>query len=49
MEEIFTSNNSPFYEFAAKMNLSVIGRDELYAFIKRNFKENSLSISKAHH
>jgi len=46
MEEIFTSSNSPFYEFAAKMNLSVIRRDELYAFIKRNFKENTLSISK---
>jgi AAA+ ATPase superfamily predicted ATPase len=46
MEEIFTSSNSPFYEFAAKMNLSVIGRDELYTFIKRNFKENSLSISE---
>lgn len=46
MEKIFTSSNSPFYEFAAKMNLSVIGRDELYAFIKGNFKENSLSISK---
>jgi len=46
MEEIFASSSSPFYEFAAKMNLSVIGRDELYTFIKRNFKENSLAISK---
>ena len=46
MEEIFSSGNSPFYEFAAKMNLSVIGREELYSFIKRNFKDNTVAISK---
>ena len=44
MEEIFTSNNSPFYEFAAKMNLSVIGRDELHHFIEDKFKKSSLPI-----
>ena len=46
MEEIFSSGNSPFYEFAAKMNLSVIGREELYSFIKRNFKDYDVAISK---
>jgi len=46
MEEIFTSNKSPFYEFAAKMNLSVISRGELFRFIKKNFKKNALPISK---
>ena len=46
MEEIFTSNNSPFYEFATKMNLSVISRDELFRFIEQNFKKNALPISK---
>ena len=47
MEDIFTSSDSPFYEFAAKMNLSVIGREELYGFIKKNFKEHSVPISKS--
>ena len=28
MEDIFSSSQSPFYEFAAKMNLSAISRDE---------------------
>jgi len=44
MEEIFTSTQAPFYEFAAKMNLSVISWDELFAFIKDNFKKYSLPI-----
>ena len=46
MEDIFTSNKSPFYEFATKMNLSVISRDELYRFIEHNFKKNALPIGK---
>jgi Cdc6-like AAA superfamily ATPase len=46
MEEIFTSTKSPFYEFATKMNLSVISRDELSHFIELNFKQNDLPISK---
>lgn len=46
MEEIFTSIKSPFYEFATKMNLSVISRDELFRFIEQNFKKNALPISK---
>ena len=44
MEDIFTSEQSPFYEFAAKMNLSVISRDELFTFIKKNFKKQNLPI-----
>ena len=47
MEEIFTSNTSPFYEFAAKMNLSVIAREELYTFIENNFKKHSIAIKKS--
>lgn len=46
MEEIFTSNQSPFYEFAAKMNLSVISRDELFRFIEDHFTRNGLPIWK---
>ena len=46
MEDIFTSNKSPFYEFATKMNLSVISRDELFRFIEQNFKKNALPIYK---
>ncbi|MGW8314403.1 MAG: AAA family ATPase [Bacteroidales bacterium] len=46
MEEIFTSNQSPFYEFAAKMNLSVISREELFQFIEDHFKRNGLPILK---
>lgn len=44
MEDIFTSDKSPFYEFASKMNLSVISRGELYKFIKQNFKKNAVPI-----
>lgn len=46
MEDIFTSNQSPFYEFAAKMNLSTISRQELFAFIEQHFKKNKLPIKK---
>jgi len=45
MEDIFTSNTSPFYEFASKMNLSVINRKELFLFIKKNFSKNALTIN----
>lgn len=44
MEDIFSSARSPFYEFAAKMKLSVINRDELYRFIKGNFAKHDLPI-----
>jgi AAA+ ATPase superfamily predicted ATPase len=45
MEIIFTTNKSPFYEFATKMNLSVISRDELFRFIEQSFKKNALTIN----
>lgn len=45
MEDIFTSSTSPFYEFASKMNLSVISREELFLFIKKNFSKNTLPIN----
>lgn len=44
MEDIFSSIKSPFYEFAAKMNLSAIGRDELFTFITESFRKNKLPI-----
>jgi len=46
MEDIFTSMHSPFFEFAAKMNLSAISKDELHNFIERKFKKSDLAISK---
>lgn len=45
MEHIFTDNTSPFYEFASKMNLSVISRKELFLFIRQKFYTNELPIS----
>ena len=44
MENIFSSVQSPFYEFAAKMNLSTISRDELFMFIEDNFTKHGLPI-----
>ncbi|MEX2370187.1 MAG: ATP-binding protein [Bacteroidales bacterium] len=44
MEDIFASARSPFYEFAVKMNLSVIGYDELFQFIKEKFNTQGLNI-----
>lgn len=44
MEDIFFSAQSPFYEFAAKMSLSSISRDELFTFIKDNFTKYALPI-----
>ena len=44
MEDIFASARSPFYEFAVKMNLSVIGYDELFQFIKEKFHQHGLTI-----
>lgn len=46
MEDIFTSMQSPFYEFAAKMVLSTISRDNLFDFVEGNFKKNDLPIEK---
>ena len=44
MEDIFSSAQSPFYEFAAKMNLSIISRDELFTFVEDNFTKHGLSV-----
>ena len=44
MEDIFLSARSPFYEFAVKMNLSVIGYNELFKFIKDKFTKHGLTI-----
>lgn len=44
MEDIFASTRSPFYEFAVKMNLSVIGQEELFRFIREKFRSSQLPI-----
>jgi len=46
MDDIFSSDQSPFYEFAAKMNLSVISRQELFDFILDKFEQCFLPIEK---
>lgn len=46
MEDIFSSIQSPFYEFAAKMNLSTISREELSTFVEGNFIKYGLLIEK---
>ena len=45
MHSIFASTNSPFYEFAVKMDLSEISEKDLRKFIKNKFKQNNISIS----
>ncbi|MBN1951461.1 MAG: ATP-binding protein [Bacteroidales bacterium] len=47
MEDIFTDLHSPFYEFAIKMNLSEIGREDLYHFVWNNFERAGLTIEKS--
>jgi hypothetical protein len=47
MEDIFSSLKSPFYEFADKMNLSSIGKDELFSFIEENFSKYKLPIESS--
>ncbi|MBN1132147.1 MAG: ATP-binding protein [Bacteroidales bacterium] len=44
MENIFASAQSPFYEFAVKMNLSVIDHTELFNFIQEKFNNYNLPI-----
>lgn len=46
MEMIFTSEKSPFYEFAIKMHINPIDTDELAQFIADKFKQKDLIISK---
>ena len=42
MEGIFASAHSPFYEFAVKMNLSIIDRAELFTYIQEKFTQYNL-------
>ena len=44
MQNIFTSMNSPFYEYALKMDIRIIKRKELFSFILKKFTEQKLSI-----
>lgn len=44
MEDIFASARSPLYEFAVKMNLSVIDRTELFNFIQEKFSQYNLRV-----
>jgi len=46
MEDIFSSDYSPFYEFAEKMNLRAIKAKEWEVFIKQKFEENDLLIKQ---
>jgi len=46
MEMIFTSNRSPFYEFAVKMSINPIGKDDLEHFIDEKFKQKGLEITR---
>lgn len=46
MEKIFTSGRSPFYEFAVKMNINPIGKDDLAHFINEKFRQKGLKITK---
>jgi len=45
MQNIFTSINSPFYEYAVKMDIQPIKRKELFNFIEEKFIANSTEIS----
>ena len=45
MHSIFASTNSPFYEFAVKMDLSEISEKDLRKFIKEKFKKSNISIN----
>lgn len=46
MEMIFTSSRSPFYEFAVKMHINPIGKDDLAQFIDEKFKQKGLEITR---
>jgi hypothetical protein len=45
MEKIFSSSLSPFYEFAVKLNIMPIQREELAAFIEEKFRQKGLVIT----
>jgi AAA+ ATPase superfamily predicted ATPase len=44
MENIFSSINSPFYEFAVKMNIEPISYNNLFDFIKLKFNQQGIFI-----
>ena len=44
MQNIFTDTKSVFYEFAVKMNLKAIRKEDWYDFITKKFKETSVEI-----
>lgn len=46
MKTIFADVNSPFYEFAIKMNIDPISVKDLSSFIQRKFKQCGLKIHK---
>lgn len=46
MQNIFSSINSPFYEYALKMDIKPIERGELFEFIEKKFAEQKLNINK---
>ena len=45
MESIFANLNSPFYEFAVKMDITPISYNDFYGFIEKKFLENGLDIT----
>lgn len=47
MQNIFTSINSPFYEYAIKMDIEAIKREELFNFIQQKFKNQDVKIAEA--
>jgi hypothetical protein len=44
MQTIFSSYNSPFYEFGAKMTISPIKREELFDFIAEKFRTCEMEV-----
>ena len=46
MKKIFTSVNSPFYEFAVKMDIKPISYNDLFKFIKSKFIQLKMPISE---
>ena len=47
MEMLFASRKSPFYEFAVKMHIDPIDKEELAQFIAEKFSQQGLTISRA--
>jgi len=45
MENIFTNINSPFYEYAVKMDIKPIDRRELYNYLHNKFENNSIIVN----